>query len=129
MSNPHVSECFGKPSFSSVLGSRPDGDVPFGRQKRSLSKTLSRADLFEYTVFLFSCGRVTTELFKNNDVTPSICYISEHALCSLRITRRQFAYFFLLSKFECRIWLSNIELLYRISSFECRSVSCRPGSS
>ena len=56
----------------SVLGLRPHGDGVFGHQKRSFSKTLSRVDLFENTVFLLSCGRVKTELFENADVTASI---------------------------------------------------------
>ena len=44
----------------------------FGHRKRSFSKTLSRVDLFENAVFMLSCGRVKTELFKNADVTASI---------------------------------------------------------
>ena len=42
--------------FLSVLGSRPHGDGVFSHQKRSFSKTLSRVDLFENAVFLFSCS-------------------------------------------------------------------------
>ena len=48
-------------------------------------------DLFENAVFLFSCGRVKTELFENADVTTSIYDVSEHALGSLGITRGHFA--------------------------------------
>ena len=82
---------FGNASFLSVLGSRPHGDGVFCNLKRSFSKTLSRMDLFENAFFLFSCGRVKTELFENVDVTASICYISDHALGSLGITRGQFS--------------------------------------
>ena len=59
-------------SFLSVLGWRPHGDGVFAHRKRSFSKTLSRVDIFEKTVFLLSCGRVKTELFENADVTASI---------------------------------------------------------
>ena len=45
-------------SFLSALGYRPHGDGIFGQRKRNFSKSLSRVDLFENTVFLFSCGRI-----------------------------------------------------------------------
>ena len=66
--------------------------------KRSFSKTLSREDLLENPVFLFSCGRKKTELFENADVTVSIYNPSEYALESLGITRGHFVYLF--SDFE-----------------------------
>ena len=52
----------------------------------SFSKTLSRVDLFQNTVFMSSCGRVKTELFEDADVTASIYYVSEHAHGSLGAT-------------------------------------------
>ena len=67
-------------------------------QKRSLSKTLSRVDLFENAVFLLLCGRVKTELFENADVIVSIHSPSEHALGSLGIRQGHFVYLF--SDFE-----------------------------
>ena len=42
-----------------------------------------------------------TEILENADVTASICFISEHALGSLEITRGQFA--FLFSVIEARV--------------------------
>ena len=92
-------------------------DGVFGDKKRSFSKMPSRVDIFKSTVFMFSCRWVKTELLEKADILVSICYISEHALASLGIT-----HCFLLSKFECRISLSNIEFHYRISSFECHSI-------
>ena len=76
-------------------------------ENKAFSKMLSYLDLFENTVFFFLWGPVKTELFKS----------------SLGTMQGQFAYLFLLQKFKCLILLSNIELLYRISSFlECHSV-------
>ena len=97
--------------FLSVLGSRPHGDGVFSHRKRSFSKTLSRVDLFENAVFLFSCGRVKTELFENADVKASIYDVSERALGSLGITRGHFAYLF--SFIEVR--MPNIVIDYGIS--------------
>ena len=68
-------------------------------------------DLFENAVFLFSCGRVKTELFENADVTTSIYDVSEHALGSLGITRGHFACLF--SFIEVR--MPNIVIDYGIS--------------
>ena len=68
-------------------------------------------DLFENAVFLLSCGREKTELFKNADVTVSIYCISEHALGPLGITRGHFGCLF--SFIEVR--MSNIVIEYRIS--------------
>ena len=53
-----------------------------------------------------SCGLVKTELFENADFIASICYLSERARVSLRITRGYFACLFSLievrtSKFAC----------------------------
>ena len=56
---PHVSGSFWKRIFF------------YRWRKRSFSKTLSRVDLSENTVFLSSCGRAKTELFGNADVTAS----------------------------------------------------------
>ena len=47
-------------------------------------------DLFENAVFLLSCGRVKTELFKNADVKASIYDVSEHAHGSLGTTKGYF---------------------------------------
>ena len=51
---------------------------------------LSRVDLFENAVVLFSCGWVKTELFENDDVTASIYDVSEQAHGSLGITQGHF---------------------------------------
>ena len=59
-------------------------------------------DLFENAVFLFSCGRVKTELFENADVTASIYDVSEHAHGSLGQQKGILIVCFLLSKFEQR---------------------------
>ena len=67
-----------------------------------------------------SCGRVKTELFKN--VTASIYHPSEHALGSLGSREGMLLVCFFLSKFECRISLSNIEFHFQIANFECHSV-------
>ena len=86
-------DIFENASFLSVLGSRPHEDGVFSHRRGSFSKTLSRVDLFENAVVLFSCGRgggVKTELFENADVTASIYDVSEHALGSLGITRGHF---------------------------------------
>ena len=80
-------------------------------RKRSFSKTLSRVDLFDNAVFLFSCGRVKTELFENADVKASIYDVSEHVLGSLGITRGHFACLF--SFIEVR--MPNIAIDYGIS--------------
>ena len=40
--------------------------------RRIFSKTLSRVELFENTVFACMCGRTKTELFENADVTLSV---------------------------------------------------------
>ena len=57
-------------------------------------------NLFENAVL--SCGRVTTKLFENADVTALICDASEHAHGSLGITQGHFDCLFSLSKFEQR---------------------------
>ena len=95
--------------FLSVLGERPHGDGVFGHQKRIFSKTLSRVDLFENAVFMFSCGRVKTELFENADVKASIYDVSEHAHGSLGTTK---------GHFDCLF--SFVEV--RTAKFECSSV-------
>ena len=66
-------------------------------------------DLFENAVFMLSCGRVKTELFKNADVTASICDVSEHAHGSLGITQGHFDCLFAFVK-------------ARTAEFECSSV-------
>ena len=63
-------------------------------------------DLFENAVFMFSCGRVKTELFENADVTASIYDVSEHAHGSLGTTKGHFDCLFSFvevrtAKFEC----------------------------
>ena len=47
-------------------------------------------DLFENAVFMFSCGRVKTELFENADVTASVYDVPEHAHGSLGIMQGYF---------------------------------------
>ena len=66
-------------------------------------------DLFENAVFMFSCGRVKTELFENADVTASIYDVSEHAHGSLGTTK---------GHFDCLF--SFVEV--RTAKFECSSV-------
>ena len=39
--------------------------------KQNFSKTLSRVEMFENAVFVFSCEHLTTELFYNDDVMRS----------------------------------------------------------
>ena len=63
-------------------------------------------DLFENAVFMFSCGRVKTELFENADVKASIYDVSEHAHGSLGTTKGHFDCLFSFvevrtAKFEC----------------------------
>ena len=111
ISRPHVSGSFENTTFLSGLDSSPHEDCVFSNRKRSFSKTFSRADLFENADFLFPRGRVKTELFENADVTASIYHPSEHALCSLGITRGHFVCLF--SFIEVR--MSNIVIEYRIS--------------
>ena len=77
----------------SVLGQRPHVDGVFGLQKRSFSKTLSSADLFENAVFMLSCGRVKMELFENADLTASIYDVRifwDHVHGSFGITQGHF---------------------------------------
>ena len=82
-------------------------------------------DLFENAVFLFSCGRVKTELFENADVTASIYDVSEHALGSLGDHARAFClsvFFYGSSNAEYRYLLWNFVVEYRIVSvtaFSC----------
>ena len=59
-------------------------------------------DLFENAVFMFSCGRVKTELFENADVKASIYDVPEHAHGSLGTTKGHFDCLLSLSKFEQR---------------------------
>ena len=58
----------------------------FRSPKTKLFENALQSRPFENTVLLFSCGRVKTELFKKDDATASICYISKHVLDSLGIT-------------------------------------------
>ena len=115
----------------SVLGSRPHGDGVFSQvfshRKRSFSKTLSRVDLFENSVFLFSCGRVKTELFET--LTSRHRFTTYQSMCSVLWGSREgiFLVCFLSSKFDCRISLSIMEFRYRISNCECHSVSVWTG--
>ena len=54
--------------FFSVLALRPHVNGVFGMRKRRFSKTLSRVEVFENAVFVFTCGRVKTKVFENDDV-------------------------------------------------------------
>ena len=51
--------------FFSVLALRPHVNGVFGMRKRRFSKTLSRVEVFENAVFVFTCRRVKTEVFEN----------------------------------------------------------------
>ena len=70
-----------------------------------------RVDLFDnaFPVLLWT-GEIRA-FFENADITASICYISEHTLGSLGITRGQFAYLFSLIEVQ----MSNIVIEYRMS--------------
>ena len=54
--------------FSSVLALHPDVNGVFGELKRRFSKTLFKVEVFENAVFAFTCGRVKTEVFENDDL-------------------------------------------------------------
>ena len=54
--------------FFSVLALRPHVNGVFGRRKWRFSKTLSRVEVFESAVFVFTCGRAKTKVFENDDV-------------------------------------------------------------
>ena len=51
--------------FFSVLALRSHVNGVFGMRKRRFSKTLSRVEVFENAVFVFTCRRVKTEGFEN----------------------------------------------------------------
>ena len=95
------------------LGFRIHTETAFQSSKTKLSKTLSRADLFENAVFMLSYGRVKTDLFENAGVTVSIYCISEHALGS-GITLNLSVFFHQSSNRQY--------CCYRISNIECHSV-------
>jgi hypothetical protein len=50
--------------FLSVLVLRPHVNGVYGNRKRRFSKTLSRVEVFENAVFVFSCGRAKTKVSK-----------------------------------------------------------------
>ena len=54
--------------FFSVLALRPHVNGVFRMRKRRFSKTLSRVEVFENAVFVFTCGRAKTKVFENDDV-------------------------------------------------------------
>ena len=95
-------DIFENSSFLFVLGELPRVDGVFGQQKRSITKPLSRVDLFENADFMLSCGRVKTELFENADLPASIYDVSEHARGSSGITQGHSDCLSFLSKFEQR---------------------------
>ena len=61
-------DIFKNGGFFSVLALRPHVNGVFGMRKRRFSKTLSRVEVFKNAVFVFTCGRVKTEVFENDDV-------------------------------------------------------------
>ena len=78
-------DIFKNGGFFSVLALRPHVNGVFGMRKRRFLKTLSRVEVFENAVFVFTrrrvktvvfenvvfvftCGRVKTEVFENDDV-------------------------------------------------------------
>ena len=75
----------------------------------------SQVVLFKNDIFLLSCGRLKIKLFENSDVTASICYISVHALESVRVMRGHSASQIVFYR------SSNIEFRYRITKSEYHS--------
>ena len=62
--------------FFPVLAFRPHITSVCGHQKRKLSKTVPRAEIFWVNARLFSCGRTKTKVFECDDVI-------RHTACTL----------------------------------------------
>ena len=58
--------------FPSGLAYRPHLSGENGHRKRTFSKTLSRAEIFENAGLSFTCGRTKTEVFEYDDVIHHI---------------------------------------------------------
>ena len=82
------------------------------------SKTLPRIDLFDNTVFLFSCGRVTTELFEMLTSQHLFAIYQRMRSVLWGSCKGNLLICFLLSKFECQISISN--MAFRLSNVEFR---------
>ena len=67
-------------STKSRLRHHPHVSSGKGHQKCIFSKTLFKAEIFENTCFVFSCGWMKMEFFKYNDVTNHIL-LALHMLC------------------------------------------------
>ena len=57
--------------FLSGFAFSPHVSGEYAHRKRNLSKTVSRVETFENATLAFSCGRMKTEPFENDDVTVS----------------------------------------------------------
>ena len=104
------------------MGSCPNGEGVFGHRKRSFSKKLCRVDLFENAVFLFSFGRVKTELSKS---LTSQCRFTSHQSMRLVLWEYMRAFclpFFFYQNSNDEYRLFDIEFYHGISNFECRGV-------
>ena len=84
------------------------------RLRSPKTKLLENVDLFENAVFLFSCGRVKTELFE------TLTFRMRSVLWGSR--EGNLLICFLLSEFECRISLSNMEFHYFFFIFNLKSL-------
>ena len=68
----------------------------FRPSKQRFPKTVSRVDNLEDAVFLFFCGQMEVEIFKNTIVIASIHHLSGHAL-GLRESRKSILFISFLS--------------------------------
>ena len=68
-SRPHVSFCLKKDFFPSSLACRLHVSGKNGHRKRVFSRTLSKGEIFDDAVMLYSCGWMETEVHENDDVT------------------------------------------------------------
>ena len=68
-SRPHVSFRLKKDFFSSSLACRLHVSGKNGHRKRLFSRTLSKVEIFDDAVLLYSCGWMETEVHENDDVT------------------------------------------------------------
>ena len=78
--------------FRREYGFRPHVSGENGHRKRNFMKTLSRVEVFENGVFVFTCGRGKTELFENDDVSVlDSAYPREREWQEMVISRFSFA--------------------------------------
>ena len=68
-SRPHVSFWLKKDFFPSSLACRLHVSGKNGHRKRVFSRTLSKGEIFDDAVMLYSCGWMETEVHENDDVT------------------------------------------------------------